>query len=56
MVPHVRTTALSIHVMVLLSAAMACTPTPANPPNFVVIDDVRTLPQKLPQLYRRLTT
>ncbi|MBM3635282.1 MAG: VWA domain-containing protein [Actinobacteria bacterium] len=24
--------------------------------NFVVIDDVRTLPQKLPQLYRRLTT
>ena len=24
--------------------------------NFVIIDDVRTLPQKLPQLYRRLTT
>lgn len=24
--------------------------------NFVVVDDVRTLPQKLPQLYRRLTT
>jgi len=24
--------------------------------NFVVIDDIRTLPQKLPQLYRRLTT
>jgi nitric oxide reductase activation protein len=24
--------------------------------NFVIIDDVRTLPQKLPQLYRRLTS
>ena len=24
--------------------------------NFVVVDDIRTLPQKLPQLYRRLTT
>ena len=24
--------------------------------NFVVVDDVRTLPQKLPQLYRRLTS
>lgn len=24
--------------------------------NFVIIDDVRTLPQRLPQLYRRLTT
>jgi nitric oxide reductase activation protein len=24
--------------------------------NFVVIDDISTLPQKLPQLYRRLTT
>lgn len=24
--------------------------------NYVIIDDVRTLPQKLPQLYRRLTT
>lgn len=24
--------------------------------NFVIIDDVRTLPQKLPQIYRRLTT
>ncbi|MCU0934647.1 MAG: VWA domain-containing protein [Gammaproteobacteria bacterium] len=24
--------------------------------NFVIIDDVRTLPQKLPQLYKRLTT
>jgi nitric oxide reductase NorD protein len=24
--------------------------------NFVIIDDVRTLPHKLPQLYRRLTT
>ena len=24
--------------------------------NFVVVDDVRTLPQKLPQFYRRLTT
>lgn len=24
--------------------------------NFVVIDDIRTLPQRLPQLYRRLTT
>lgn len=24
--------------------------------NFVVVDDVRTLPQRLPQLYRRLTT
>ncbi len=24
--------------------------------NFVIIDDIRTLPHKLPQLYRRLTT
>ena len=24
--------------------------------NFIVVDDIRTLPQKLPQLYRRLTT
>ena len=31
-------------------------PTMYSDANFVVIDDVRTLPQKLPQLYRRLTT
>jgi hypothetical protein len=31
-------------------------PTMYSDANFVVIDDVSTLPQKLPQLYRRLTT
>lgn len=31
-------------------------PTMYSDANFVVIDDISTLPQKLPQLYRRLTT